>query len=223
MHRLRRHDLVWLRAGAAVDLTACSAAAAADVEAWRTAGRPLVSARSDGLCADRLRLGLTLPGTGQRRRVSLTAARADVERSAPPPPLDTLVDTLVDTLPAAHRPSLHALAERCTTLGVTPRVYGSLLWQSLSGEPCLRADSDLDLLFDLDHPAPLPALLALLRNTDGALRLDGEIRCGAHAVAWRELAAAFDGSGPRRVLAKSDDGVALIDVAALWPARSRAA
>lgn len=219
MRRPRRHDLVWLRAGAAVDLTACSAAAAADVEAWRKAGRPLVSARSDGLSADRLRLGLTLPGTGQRRRVSLTAARADVERSTPPPPLDTLVDTL----PAGHRPSLHAFAERCTALGIAPRVYGSLLWQSLSGEPCLRADSDLDLLFDLDHPAPLPALLALLRNAYGALRLDGEIRCGAHAVAWRELAAAFDGSGPRRVLAKSDDGIALIDVAALWPARSRAA
>lgn len=219
MRRLRRHDLVWLRAGAAVDLTACSAAAAADVEAWRKAGRPLVSARGDGLSADRLRLGLTLPGTGERRRVSLTAARTDVERSTPPPP----IDTLVDTLPAGHRPSLHALAERCAALGVTPRVYGSLLWQSLSGEPCLRADSDLDLLFDLEGPAPLPSLLELLRDADGALRLDGEIRCGAHAVAWRELAAAFDGSGPRRVLAKSDDDVALIDVAALWPARSRAA
>lgn len=219
MHRLRRHDLVWLRAGAAVDLTACSAAAAADVEAWRKAGRPLVSARSDGLSADRLRLGLTLPGTGERRRVSLTAARADVERSTPPPPLASLLDAL----PAAHRPSLHAFAERCTALRITPRVYGSLLWQSLSGKPCLRDDSDLDLLFNLEDPAPLPALLALLRHADGALRLDGEIRCGAHAVAWRELAAALDGSSPRRVLAKSDDGIVLIDVGDLWPARSCAA
>ncbi|MFX7163564.1 phosphoribosyl-dephospho-CoA transferase MdcG domain-containing protein, partial [Acinetobacter baumannii] len=92
----------------------------------------------------------------------------------------------------------------------TPRVYGSLLWQSLSGKPCLRDDSDLDLLFDLEDPAPLPALLALLRHADGALRLDGEIRCGAHAVAWRELAAALDGRSPRRVLAKSDDGIVLI-------------
>lgn len=215
----RRHDLVWLRASAAVDLTACSAAAAADVEAWRKAGRPLVSARSDGLSADRLRLGLTLPGTGERRRVSLTAACADVERSTPPPPLASLLDAL----PAAHRPSLHAFAERCTGFGITPRVYGSLLWQSLSGKPCLRDDSDLDLLFDLEDPAPLPALLALLRHADGALRLDGEIRCGAHAVAWRELAAALDGSSPRRVLAKSDDGIVLIDVGDLWPARSCAA
>ena len=219
MRRLRRHDLVWLRAGAVVDLTACSAAAAADVEAWRKAGRPLVSARSDGLSADRLRLGLTLPGTGERRRVSLTAARADVDRSVPPPPLASLLDAL----PAAHRPSLHAFAERCTALRITPRVYGSLLWQSLSGKPCLRDDSDLDLLFDLEDPAPLPALLALLRHADGALRLDGEIRCGAHAVAWRELAAALDGRSPRRVLAKSDDGIVLIDVGDLWPARSCAA
>ncbi len=219
MRRLRRHDLVWLRASAAVDLTACSAAAAADVEAWRKAGRPLVSARSDGLSADRLRLGLTLPGTGERRRVSLTAARADVERSTPPPPLASLLDAL----PAAHRPSLHAFAERCTALGITPRVYGSLLWQSLSGIPCLRDDSDLDLLFDLEDPAPLPALLALLRHADGALRLDGEIRCRAHAVAWRELAAALDGRSPRRVLAKSDEGIVLIDVGDLWPARSCAA
>lgn len=219
MRRLRRHDLVWLRAGAAVDLTACSAAAAADVEAWRKAGRPLVCARSDDLPAERVRLGLTLPGTGERRRVSLIAARADIERSTPLPPLASLVDTL----PAAHRPSLHALAERCAALGVTPRVYGSLLWQWLSGEPCLRADSDLDLLFDLEDLAPLPALLTLLRSADTALRIDGEIRCGAHAVAWRELAAALDSRSPRRVLAKSDDGIALIDVAALWPTRSRAA
>lgn len=219
MHRLRRHDLVWLRAGAAVTLAACSAAAAADVEAWRRAGRPLVCARSDALPTERVRLGLTLPGTGVRRRVSLTAARADVERSTPPPPLASLLDAL----PAAHRPSLHAFAERCTALGITPRVYGSLLWQSLSGKPCLRDDSDLDLLFDLEDPAPLPALLALLRHADGALRLDGEIRCGAHAVAWRELAAALDGRSPRRVLAKSDDGIVLIDVGELWPARSCAA
>lgn len=219
MRRLRRHDLVWLRAGAAVDLTACSAAAAADVEAWRKAGRPLVCARSDDLPPDRICLGLTLPGTGERRRVSLVAARADVERSTPPP----LLDALIDTLPAAHRPSLHAFAEHCTTLGITPRVYGSLLWQWLSGEPCLRADSDLDLLFDLEDLAPLPALLTLLRNADTALRIDGEIRCGEHAVAWRELAAALDHRGPHRVLAKSDHGIALIAVTALWPVRSRAA
>lgn len=219
MVRLRRHDLVWLRAGAEVDIAACSAGAAADVERWRKAGRPLVCARSDGLPADRVRLGLTLPGTGERRRVSLIAARADIERSTPLPPLASLVDAL----PARQRPSLHALAGRSAALGVTPRVYGSLLWQSLSGEPCLRADSDLDLLFDIEDSAALPALLTLLQNTDSPLRLDGEIRCGAHAVAWRELAAALDGRGPRRVLAKSDDGIALIDVAALWPARSRAA
>lgn len=219
MVRLRRHDLVWLRAGASVELAACSASAAADVERWRAAGRPLVCARSDGLPADRVRLGLTLPGTGERRRVSLVAAHADIERCAPSPSLDALVDTL----PAAHRPSLHALIERCTALGVTPRVYGSLLWQSLSGEACLRAGSDLDLLFDLEDSAALPTLLTLLQNTDSPLRLDGEIRCGAHAVAWRELAAALDGRGPRRVLARSDDGVALIDVSTLWPARSRAA
>lgn len=219
MVRLRRHDLVWLRAGAAGNLAACSAAAADDVLSWRKAGRPLVCARSDDLPADRVRLGLTLPGTGQRRRVSLVAARADIERSTPLPPLASLVDTL----PAAHRPSLHALVERCAALGVTPRIYGSLLWQSLSGAPCLRAGSDLDLLFDIEDSAALPALLTLLQNTDSPLRLDGEIRCGMHAVAWRELAAALDGRGPPRVLAKSDDGVALIDVAALWPARSRAA
>lgn len=219
MVRLRRHDLVWLRAGAEVDLAACSAAAADDVLAWRKAGRPLVCARSDDLPADRVRLGLTLPGTGERRRVSLVAARADVERGTPLPQLASLLDAL----PAAYRSSLHALAGQCTALGVTPRVYGSLLWQSLSGEPCLRTDSDLDLLFDIEHSGALHALLTLLQTTDSPLRLDGEIRCGAQAVAWRELAAALDGRGPRRVLAKSDDGVALIDVAALWPARSRAA
>lgn len=219
MQRLRRHDLVWLRAEARVESGGCCIDAAGDVAHWRAAGRPLVCARGDGLTPGRVRLGLTLPGTGARRRVALMAARSDVLRSAPPP----LLTSLVDTLPAAFATPLRALALQCGALGSPPRVYGSLLWQWLSGEPCLRADSDIDLLFELEDAAVLPALLTLLRNAGSLMRLDGEVRCGAHAVAWRELAAALDGGGPRRVLAKSDEGIALIDIASWLPARSCAA
>ncbi|WP_018409905.1 malonate decarboxylase holo-[acyl-carrier-protein] synthase [Methyloversatilis thermotolerans] len=219
MQRLRRHDLVWLRAGAPIEPGPCCVDTADEVAHWRAAGLPLVCARGDGLPGDRVRLGLTLPGIGTRRRVSLVAARADILRSAAPPPLASLADTL----PAAFAAPMRALALQCGALGITPRVYGSLLWQWLSGEPCLRADSDIDLLFELDDAAALPALLVLLRNAGSLMRVDGEVRCGAHAVAWRELAAALDGNAPRRVLAKSDEGIALLDVGDLWPARSRAA
>lgn len=226
MHATRRHDRVWLRFDAPTVLSACAADAHEELVRWRARGLPLICARSDRLPDSHVQLGLTLPGTGPRRRVGLVAARADIVRCAPLPSLSEVLDTPLHTLPGTHGPALHALLADCRSLGVTPRVYGALLWQWLSDTPCLRPDSDIDLLFDLDdhaRPDTLPALLARLAQCDGSLRIDGEIRCGAQAVAWRELAAAVSGSGPRRVLAKSDSTVALINVNALWPAEHCAA
>lgn len=215
--RLRRHDLVWLPPGAPVELAACSqdAAQAAALARWRAAGRPLVCARGDGLPAGQLRLGLTLPGTGERRRLSITAQRQDVAHHTAPP----LLEHLLGELPAALQPPVRALLGRCSALGTAPRVYGSLLWQWLSAQPCLRDGGDIDLLFDLTGAAPAQtdALLQVLREADVGVRLDGELRFGDHAVAWRELAAARSGEGPRRVLAKADNGVALVDLGALLP------
>jgi phosphoribosyl-dephospho-CoA transferase len=71
-------------------------------------------------------------------------------------------------------------------------VYGSLAWEALSGENYRHAESDIDLIIDIESMVQLDAMLAALQQTDGQLacRLDGEIRFpGGRAVAWRELAA----------------------------------
>ncbi|MBE7212260.1 MAG: phosphoribosyl-dephospho-CoA transferase, partial [Gluconacetobacter diazotrophicus] len=98
------------------------------------------------------------------------------------------------------------------TLGAVPRVFGSALWQHLSGRPCLRPDSDLDLLWcggELSSPSAVDTLFAVLaRLADGSPRLDGELMLAdGSGVQWRELAAASPGD---EVLLKTADGVRLV-------------
>jgi phosphoribosyl-dephospho-CoA transferase len=225
VRRMQRHDLVWPRRGAPVEPAACCSAHGAALAGWIARGLPLVCARQADATlpvsaapdsAPRVRLGLTLPGTGERRRVSASAAAHDIARSAPPPLLADLLADLLAELPPAQRAPLDRLARRATTLGAPPRVYGTLLWQHLSGEACLRPGSDIDLLFDCTPQTDVRALLALLQCGADAPRLDGEVRfADGRAVAWRELAQALSGRGPTRVLAKSDHALELVEAGQL--------
>jgi len=202
----RRHDLVWLEAGATPLLQVAEEDRPA-LEAWLARRLPLVVGRrepADGL----LRLGFTVPGTGPRQRVGVRAPRAAVIDHRPPPPLATLAGSAM----AEWRPMLAAVAEALAGIGLTARGYGSLVTELLSGEACLRADSDVDVLLDCDDRGSAMHALALLARFGHARpRIDGELRiAGNWAVAWRELADAV--ASGQRVLAKSDTAVALLDV-----------
>lgn len=205
---VRRHDLVWLDPGFEPAGSACD-----DPIASRSrlrAGLPFVVARQHDLDATRLRVGFTLPGTGRRTRIGLIAPRAAIARQAPPPRLRDAIAAA----PASWRGPMDRLAASCERLGMTPRLYGSLAQQLVSGERCLHADSDLDVLIDLEPSEALAPLLRALRAPGTARpRIDGEIRSrGGWSVAWRELAAALlDGSRPF-CLAKSDRDVRLLPV-----------
>jgi phosphoribosyl-dephospho-CoA transferase len=87
-------------------------------------------------------------------------------------------------------------------------VFGSLLWQHLTGLPYLSGTSDLDLLWPVAGAVDarlLPALAAL--DADAPMRLDGEIVLpDGRGVNWRELHAA---APDEAVLAKQRDGLAL--------------
>ncbi len=201
----RRHDLVWLDPGAA-----CWDAAPADratLRAWIDRRLPLVAARRAP--AGWLNLGFTVPGRGPRRRVPVSASPATVVHHRPPL---TLAEALPHA-PRAWRTGMAALLAACRDVGLEPHIYGSLATQIFSGEPCLRTDSDLDLLIDCaDARQARAALEVLTAYTGPGPRLDGELRLpGGRAVAWRELAAALAAPAPARVLAKSDTSVALVD------------
>ena len=143
------------------------------------------------------------PGRG-RTRIALRLAPGAVLSMAAPPPLQDVIPSA----PLPWRDPLTRLAAGADALGVTLRVYGSLLWQHLTGEQHITAHSDIDLLLRAGHTRQLHAVLMLLQTwqRDTGLRLDGELLLhGERAVAWRELL----GTSPQ-VMLKSATAVALL-------------
>ncbi|QID19565.1 malonate decarboxylase holo-[acyl-carrier-protein] synthase [Nitrogeniibacter mangrovi] len=202
----RRHDLAWVDA-AALDRLAVHAADRPVLDDWLQQARPLVVGRREPGDA-RLRLGFTVTGTGARWRVGVLAPPDTLIRHAPPPPLGALAASA----PARWQAPLAHLATAMGAIGQTVRGYGSLVNQHLSGAPCLRPDSDVDVLVDCtDRARALRALAVLGRHGDGTPRIDGELRLAGWAVAWRELAAALEAD--RSVLAKSDTAIRLMTAA----------
>ena len=200
---LARHSWVWL----AERWTGClrgpaGAETMALAERWRAQGHPFVvasPAAQDG--RDDLRLGLALP---DKRRIGLHLAPAAVVRSAPPPSLRAVIAHV----PAAWRARLRQVDAAAEAAGLPVAVYGSLAWEYRCGMAYVRADSDVDLLFDAQAVPPLgPVLdLAVALSADaGTPRLDGElILPGGGAVAWREFA-----RRPDELLVKGAGGPAL--------------
>lgn len=200
---LRRHHWAWLRPEA---LAACTDLDPADrpfLESWVGSGRPLVVARRTE--PHRLRLGVTTSGPGVRRRIGLSVPFEAVLRSMPP----LTLAAVEPHAPESWKPALRRLQILARQQGLDIRVYGSLALQYFSCAPCIRPESDLDLLLELGEdrsPQPLLAALQALQAECPVPRIDGEVRRGEWAVPWRELARS-DAAG--WLLAKSDSAVAL--------------
>ncbi|HDR9162926.1 malonate decarboxylase holo-[acyl-carrier-protein] synthase [Burkholderia vietnamiensis] len=187
---LRRHTLVTLTAAGWSAAFARDPALAADpvVRAWAADGRPLIVRRAtpDEADAARVPLGIPLPPAAGKRRVALNvAADAVAARRA----LPALADVLA-AAPAAWQPTLRELAALGARCGVEGRVFGSLAWQTLTGERYLSDGSDLDVVFPLPAAALRDALLDGLAALDARapMRIDGELlRDDGAGVNWREL------------------------------------
>jgi phosphoribosyl-dephospho-CoA transferase len=211
----RRHDLVWLDPAWPLEGVAMQPADDGALRGWVEHRLPLVVGRQDGQGAsdDGLRLGFTLPGTGPRRRIGVRAPRRAVVDHIPAPLLEHM-------LAQAHAPAIW----RTRTAGLTrdlgrswlvAQAFGSLVTQAYTGELCIHAESDIDMLIQCrDRDDIDAALAALRRHAGGSPRLDAELRMPhGGAVAWRELDQALLGGGTTRVLVKSDTGVRLLRVA----------
>ena len=99
--------------------------------------------------------------------------------------------------------------------GVEPRVFGSLLWQHLTGLSYLSAGSDLDLLWPVADEATATWLARRLSVIEqgSPVHCDGEILLpDGSGVHWRE----WDAS-PAQVLVKTSSGTQLRAVRDLWP------
>jgi phosphoribosyl-dephospho-CoA transferase len=182
---------------------------------WARLDRPvIVRRRMAGDCADGVPAALALPPTYGKRRLAFSFASGAAVVALPPV---LLRDAAPAAPPAWHR-IVAALLDLGEAEGITPRVFGALLWQHATGLPYLSARSDLDLLWSVSDERTAGSLVeGLLRlDEDGPVRLDGELEFpdGA-AVNWRELARSGAERGDE-LLVKTMDGVEVRTRAALF-------
>lgn len=210
MDAFTRHRLVWLHADAWARLRAMPGqdAAQACIALWADRGHPLVVVRQDAVIdAGRLALGLPAPRRWGRLRLRLQVERAEVMRTGHFP----LAADVTPLLAPATRVSWSHLLADLADAGIELRAYGSHGWQCLTGEPCLHAGSDLDLLASVGSAVVADQVCARLQQAGiESPRLDGELIFPDHAaVAWREWAAWRSGGAAHGVLVKRLGGVAL--------------
>lgn len=186
MTGLRRHALVRLTRAPDADTEADLQRALT----WHASGRPFIVARR-GEDAAAVRLGFcTVDPRHPQLRPRRVAVRSTVDAIATldrPPSLAAVVAQV------AQHPRQEAfvrLYDAARTRGLDIRVYGSWMWQTLTGEPHVHDLSDLDVLLDVADLAEALEATAFLAAQEAAigLTLDGELHlAGVGDVPWREL------------------------------------
>ncbi|MEI8313367.1 MAG: malonate decarboxylase holo-[acyl-carrier-protein] synthase [Verrucomicrobiota bacterium] len=199
---LRRHSLVWLSRAPQPDLPADVAA----VDRWHADGHPFVVCRSRG-GSDLLSLGFCLPVSGLRpRRIAAQARPDQIVRAARPPSLGDI---------AALQPAAFArLSDSAACAGLDIRVFGSWMWQALTGESHVNASSDLDVLIEVADAAGADLAAEFLQREASAcpFNLDGELSFpGLGEVHWREYL-----NGEPSILVKSVNTVRMVRREELW-------
>ncbi len=183
------------------------------VAGWAKLGWPLiVRRRTKEDDPGMIPVGLPLPPNCGKLRLSAQVGPEEiVERVAP----QTLRTVRSDT-PLLWRSTVDALLQLADQSGVEPCVFGSLLWQRLTGLPYLSAASDLDLLWpatEAGSAAHLVHRLAFIEK-ESPVRFDGEIILpDGGGVQWREWY-----GNPSEVLVKGADDVQLRAVRDCFPA-----
>lgn len=211
---MRRHDLVYLHPQATFE-TSCvtpESPCRAVVSQWIAAGRPLVAARQT-TSGGSIRLGLTLPLRHDRKRLAIDVERKQIAAIRPP----LALRQCLARLPAGSERLVRALDREVGACGARLGVFGSLAWETLSGEAYRHPESDIDVVCDITGRRQYAEVLAAMTRTSARLpcRLDGELRFpGGYAVAWRELSG-IDAACDRSVLAKGEYDTALLPLANL--------
>jgi phosphoribosyl-dephospho-CoA transferase len=177
---------------------------------WARLGRPvIVRRRMAGDDADDVPAALPLPPDCGKRRLAFSFPRHTGLTALAPV---SLADAAA-AAPLAWGATIAALLALGEAEGVRPRVFGSLLWQHLTGLAYLTDRSDLDLLWSIPDERTACRLADGLSRLDaaGTVRIDGELEfADGAAVNWREWGAAGN-----ELLVKTMDGVEVRSRAAL--------
>jgi phosphoribosyl-dephospho-CoA transferase len=210
---LRRHDLLRAKPSAWDAMLRCHPALVdlPLVADWALREWPvIVRRRMTGDCADGVPAALPLPPVHGKRRLAFSLSSGAAIVALPP----VLLRDATRAAPAAWQPVIAGLLDLGEAVGVTPRVFGALLWEHATGLSYLTGQSDLDLLWSISDERSAALLVEGLLRLDagGPIRLDGELELpdGA-AVNWRELA-----NQGGELLVKTMDGVEVRTRAALF-------
>lgn len=203
-----RHDLLHLSAAgwAAATGRDCGRGLAH----WAAHAYPVMHRRAQpGDRAPLVPVAVAFPAAFERARLAFGVAAADIAAIAPPPTLREAAASLPDRF----RRRAQAVLALAAATGLAPRVFGSAMWQHVTGLAYLHARSDLDLLWDIpdgsDAAPRIAQLVSGLRvlEAQGGPRLDGEIVLDrARAANWRELGP----EGAAEVLVKTGAAVMLM-------------
>jgi len=209
MTGLRRHTLVWLSQVPETETPADRARATT----WHDAERPFVVTRRRNEGTD-IGLGFCTteaahPELRPRRVAAWTDADRIVRQGRPP------ILAEIARCPAAQTraASFDRLLAAAADTGLDIRVYGSWMWQALTGEGHVHEASDLDVVIDVtDLDAANRAAVFLAQVEQGlGFRIDGELSFpGLGEVQWREILQDRD-----EVLLKSVDTLQLVPRARL--------
>ncbi|MBR0956536.1 malonate decarboxylase holo-[acyl-carrier-protein] synthase [Bradyrhizobium japonicum] len=201
-----RHDLVFVSpAGwramldARGDLATDALVARWSKMRWPTIRRRALPGEANGLA-----LGLPLPPSAGKRRISLQVDSDHVTSVARP----LLLRQARAYAPRNWWATLDRLDALARCHAVNARVLGSLAWQSLTGLDYVTTRSDLDVLFEFRAETDIDRFVAdvVSIETDAPMRLDGELMgADGAAVNWREFH-----SGASELLVKSIERVALL-------------
>jgi phosphoribosyl-dephospho-CoA transferase len=183
--------------------------------AWADRGWPaILRCRAETEDPDLVPVGVPLPPAAGKRRVALLLPPAGVlQRSSP-----ALLRAAARVADPGWRSTIVSLLALGARTGVEPSAFGSLLWEHLTGLAYLSPHSDLDVLWPVPSDFDVPSLVFSIAEIqrDAPLRIDGEVVFpDGCAVNWRELWNAHRTADRATVLAKTMEGVRLLDIASL--------
>ncbi len=213
----RRHDLLHVAPDVwAAALARCPSIADLPlVQSWADRGWPVIVRRrfeteDPGLAP----IGLPLPPAFGKRRLALLVPPGGVlQRSSPP-----LLHVATRVAERGWQSTIASLLALGARTGVEPSAFGSLMWQHQTGLPYLSPSSDLDVLWPVPSGFDVVSLVFSIAELQrrAPMSIDGEIvLADGVAVNWRELWMSRQAADRGSVLAKTMEGVRLLDIASL--------
>ncbi len=182
---------------------------AGEVGRWFHRGLPWVVCRHRGK-PEHVSLGFCVASDspGRRpRRFAVQAPHDHVLRMELPPSLATVSDR-------CGSDALATLTATASAESLNLHVFGSWMWQALTGDSYVNAASDLDILLDVTSEAEASRAVAFLQRQESAcpIKIDGEFSLpGRGEVHWREY-----GCDSPTLLLKSMTTVQLLPRENLW-------